>query len=541
MNRIVNEVKKYVQQVDWNLFVFLLLFMHVKLIVKLVALFFIYARRFDFSFRFSFKKSRLPLFYLSLIAIACINFFLYGLFRNNHYLLLFCMGLVIWVVCILAQHQVKLRVEKMSVEKIHGAISLFFLVNAAISFINLGLIMLDSGAVNPYLYQGNFQQYFIGTGDFIRGASFDTSTTNAILNAFGIMYFLLRNHFGRSLLCMAVLLLTCSNFTNMLVIGCLLFMFLYRTNRNQKSIIVVQVLMLVLFMAKISPHNNTYALKIAQEFFGKYSVRAKPPVIEIPITEREDSTLTAEEKKYKYAKRHLDSVQSAKEPSLVIVAEKQQQAMVPAKVEIPKENIHAPDHQHKQDSSATRLQAIALLEKEQQANKADTISKKLPGKAIAFIQLFQFYTNNPSRIFTGDGLGNFSSKMAFRASGLQIAGSYPASRIYISDEFKKNHFLVYLSYFSTDSVYHSIANSPNSVYAQLLGEYGLAGVACFLFLYLWYFGKKIGKLTYGLPVLLIMLGSFLSDYWFEQLSVVVFFELLMFLDRKEQLGEEPAV
>jgi len=70
-----------------------------------------------------------------------------------------------------------------------------------------------------------------------------------------------------------------------------------------------------------------------------------------------------------------------------------------------------------------------------------------------------------------------------------------------------------------------------------LGEYGLAGVCVFLFFYLANFTRSWKKLTYGLPVLLIMLGAFVSDYWFEQLSVVVLFELLMFVDMKSTQGE----
>src|SRR6478735_729947 len=131
----VNLVKKYMKQVDWNLFVFLLLFVNVKIIIKLLALCFIYIRRFDFSFGFSFKKSRLPLFYPLVIGIAVLNFVLYGLFKNINYSLLLCMGIGIWLVCILAQHQVKLSVEKTGVEKIHAALSLFFIVNAIISCI----------------------------------------------------------------------------------------------------------------------------------------------------------------------------------------------------------------------------------------------------------------------------------------------------------------------------------------------------------------------------------------------------------------------
>jgi hypothetical protein len=73
------------------------------------------------------------------------------------------------------------------------------------------------------------------------------------------------------------------------------------------------------------------------------------------------------------------------------------------------------------------------------------------------------------------------------------------------------------------------------VYAQLLGEYGLAGCICFLLCYLLFFAKGFKKLTYGLPIFFIMTGAFISEYWFEQLSIVVMFELLILLNRKDLL------
>jgi len=534
-------IKKNFAKVDWNLLIFLLLFMNVKLVIKVIGLCFIYFRRFDLSFKFSFKKSRLPLFYPAMIGIAILNFLLYGLFRNTHYSLLLFSGTCIWILCILAVHQVKLTTEKVDLEKIHNALLFFFAINAFVSFLDIFIIILKSGALNPYIYQGNYQEYFMSTGDYIRSISFDTSTTNALFNAFGIMYFLSRKCFGWSLICMAALLLTASNLTNILVIVCFLFLFIFRSNRAQKSIIIVQLLMLVIFMAKISPHNNDYGLKIAQEFFGRYTPDKNANIRVVPITERPDSTLSAAEKKYKHAKLYLDSISTAKNSRVLPeVKTKSPDEPLVVKPEMPKVNIHAPEYQHKQDSSETRLQAIAFLKKDQEKkSRTDTISKKAPGKVIAFIQLFRFFKDHPSRIVTGNGLGNFSSKMAFRVSGLKIAGSYPVKYTYINDDFKNNHLAVYLAYFSADSVYHSIANSPNSVYAQLLGEYGLVGVCVFLFFYLANFTRSLKKLTYGLPVLLIMLGAFVSDYWFEQLSVVVLFELLMFLDIKStQAGGE---
>jgi hypothetical protein len=98
---------------------------------------------------------------------------------------------------------------------------------------------------------------------------------------------------------------------------------------------------------------------------------------------------------------------------------------------------------------------------------------------------------------------------------------------------------VYLSYFGKDSGYHSIANSPNSFYGQLLSEYGIAGLMCFLLFYILYFVKRKVSLSYGWPVLFIFLGSLITDYWFEQLSIVIMFELMMLLDMREMNEKNP--
>eukprot|EP01039_Chlorochromonas_danica_P015397 gene15397-18091_t len=44
--------------------------------------------------------------------------------------------------------------------------------------------MIDAHAINPFRYQGQYQKYFLGTGDYIKGVTFDISTTNAVINAF---------------------------------------------------------------------------------------------------------------------------------------------------------------------------------------------------------------------------------------------------------------------------------------------------------------------------------------------------------------------
>ena len=162
---------------------FLILFLNVKLVVKLVAIFLIYLFRFNFKFGFRFRNSRLPVFYLIVIGIGILNWILSSELLNINYSISFFMGVSFWLLCILAMHQVKLSVEQNSEPVIHQTIVVFFLVNAFASILVYALIVLKTGAINPYLYQGEYQKYFIGTGDYIRGISFDTSTTNAVLKS----------------------------------------------------------------------------------------------------------------------------------------------------------------------------------------------------------------------------------------------------------------------------------------------------------------------------------------------------------------------
>lgn len=545
LSRIKTGFNKFVGQVDWNLLIFLLLFLNVKLAVKLLALVFIYIRRFNVSFRFSAKPGGLPYFYPAMMGIAIINTLVLSLYHDQNYLILLLAGISFWAMCILALHQLSLSVAQSSLTKIHNALFLFFLLNALVSFGNLLSIILEIKELNPYRYQGLYQKYFIGTGDYIRGISFDTSTTNALLNAFGVMYFLSGKKMVMALVCMSVLLLTCSNFTNLLMIACLAGFFICRSDRDQKSIIMVMLMMLVIFMANVSPQNNHYTINMMENVFGRKEQAKKIRVKEIPVTERPDSSLTAEEKKIKVASLYLDSLARVEYTIKIVQTRKKgsvhNDTAVVFKPVIPKVNIHAPEYQHRQDSSEARLQAIAYLQQIQKvagkdASGLDTSLRinQSPGKLTAFRQLFGFMRQHPSKLLTGDGMGNFSSKLAFRATGLKIAGGYPAAYTYVDDDFRKNHLSVYLSYFGKDSGYHSIANSPNSFYAQLLGEYGLAGISVFVMFYLLYFARGFTRLTYGLPVLFIMMGAFVTEYWFEQLSVVVLFELLILLNRREQ-------
>jgi hypothetical protein len=156
-----------------------------------------------------------------------------------------------------------------------------------------------------------------------------------------------------------------------------------------------------------------------------------------------------------------------------------------------------------------------------------------PGKFISFIQTFFYLKSSAKHFLFGAGVGNFSSKLAFRASGVHALGSYPEKFRYTSTDFKFNHLRSFLYYFHADASKHSVMNYPFSVYNQVLGEYGFIGAILFIIFYLGYFVSKYHKLSYGRYLLIILLEFFIMEYWFESFSLIVMFELFMLLNIKE--------
>jgi hypothetical protein len=158
----------------------------------------------------------------------------------------------------------------------------------------------------------------------------------------------------------------------------------------------------------------------------------------------------------------------------------------------------------------------------------------LPGKATGVIQSISYLSKHPDKIIAGIGIGNFSSKIAFRATGMGIRGRYPENQTYINNAFLSNHLDLYMSFFSREVGFRSVKNNPFSVYDQLLTEYGLLGLLSFIIFYFGFFAKNYKILTYGIPILLFLVFIFFIDYWFEQLSVMILFELMLFLNIKER-------
>jgi hypothetical protein len=450
------------------------------------------------------------------------------------------------MMCAVIAYNMYLIVQKDDTSNIHTTVSAFFILHIAVVFFNFLSIVFETGAINPYAYKGFNQKYYMSTGDYITGVTFDAPVTTAFICAIGLLYFLYRRQFLLSLISMAALLIMASNFANIVLVAVFVFAFIFWSSRIQKSFILIYAVMLIIFMAKISQKNNEHVGRIFYQIIDKpYDL---PPIKVFTIAELKkmpDSVLTFEERRKKHAQNFIDSMNAIrlggdyKEPENIL-----------AKKSVPDSAPKIKDtgfyEFHETEAVKGKINRFTeFLNQMYSVAVQDSLGKlynwKRPGKFIAAEQLLNFYKQHNSKLILGNGIGNFSSRLAFKATVLNIAGQYPGRFKYINEDFFINHLYLYLYFHSQEQSNHEASNTPDTVYYQLAGEYGIMGLLLLVTLYFGFFIFRVRKQSFGLPLLLLLAGSFFAEYWFEQFSIVVLFELLFFLDLKNKRREVQAI
>jgi len=525
--------KKYLQSINWTVLIFLVLVLNVKLVVKIAALLIISLINRKKLFNKQILNQGIIVFYFSMIALVVIHVMLYFSSASFPYLIAATMSAGLWFLAALASYHVFVFTNEESTEKLHNTLTLFFLLHALFILFSFSSIVIETGSFNPYEYRGLYEKYFVSTGDYIRGINFDTSVSAAIISTFGVFYFLYRHSFFFSLISMICLLLTGSNLTNLAILTIFVFIFFVRSDKVQKSMIVVDVMLIIVFMVKISPHNLEYVRDWMSAQAGRvYGVPVKKVSL-VDLKNKPDSLLDAADKRRKKALLYIDSissVQQAKDP-LKKVEAKQAEAVIDSQFYNYKS---LPGNAQKINKYEYFMDTFYTSSEIRNIHRKITNWKK-PGKWTSFLQIAGYYKDHPGKILMGNGAGNFSSRVAFKAAALNIGGIYPEKLRYINPDFKINHLYVYLFYHSQKEAEHTAVNNPDSVYGQLLSEYGVIGCLCFVFLYVGYFLKRTRYLTYGLPLLLVLAATFFFEYWFELLSITVLFEFMLLLNIKESL------
>jgi hypothetical protein len=200
-------------------------------------------------------------------------------------------------------------------------------------------------------------------------------------------------------------------------------------------------------------------------------------------------------------------------------------------------NLHYVSHAlkgNKEDVSETKaLNSIKLPF----ANQYPNAWYNRFGKAISFIQTYDYLKSSPQHFIFGAGIGEFSSQLALRTSDIKVikkSGVFERIPTYVAPSFFENHYQIFNIIYQMPPGYHSIRHFPNSFVNQLLGEYGFVGLLLFLVFYLFYFLRHLKRLSYTIPILVMLCCFMVFDYLFEYLSVVVFFEMFFLIDLKQR-------
>lgn len=522
-NTLKNKSIAFAKSTDLVLLVFLVLILNVSLVIKLAGLLFIYALR--PNFRFNFFTGRVPLFYIAMV-IYCIAEYALNFNQSKGYVLP-AVTLGFWGVSFLIIHQLKLAIEKNGIKKVENALVCFFILNALVSFYNLALIIKDSNSVNPYMFEGLSYKYFASTGDYIRGVMFDVCTANMIINSFALFYFMYLQRYILSFICFVVILLTTSNLGNIILVLFLLYVLIVHKNRLYKSIMLCYLGALIVFMVKVSPANLEYLSGTLKKLDAHKTDQQKVEQTKHRAL-NSDSLMGVYIDRKNYHPQPLNTsdtinpeVLLSKVRNTINSSSYEQNRTIDSSFEQHGKTIH-----EELMSFCKSLYGDSLTS----ADIPFMHNAKTPGKWVAWLQTIHYISQSPKKFMFGAGPGNFSSKLTFRAVGLNTDGSWPKKYRYVANDFKNDHLKLWLYYKIQPTPKHSIINYPNSVANQLPGEYGLIGVLLFIFYYLWYFVKRYKFLSYGRIILPLLLVFLLTDYWFENLSIMIIFEIMMLLD-----------
>lgn len=481
LSRIYNSIR---EKIDLPFLIFLLTISSNKIYLKVVALalIFILRPRFDFFF-----NRKISLFYPAILILATFHFlFLERDFRMEH-IALFLVGAFYWMACYGYMYQSYLFVKGNGRAKIDATIILYVSINFAACIFNYISVCIKAQSAFPFLQEGI---YGTSAGDYIWGLFGSPSYINAIICSFFAIYFLYTKRYGMFLLTSFFVLLPFANIISIVFAGALVLYLFFPGEWMRRVYILLGLVMWILMYYFISPNNFDYIAKTFKLSFTK-NEEIMP---QVSVSESKGAPQKA-----------------------------------------------APRVKYVNDSSATKQKVVvnnrhALFKDDYSGfDKYYPINLKTSaGKKIAVMQTIKFLEANPKALVFGAGMGNFSSRLAFQFSGRDSSRIFRRLPNYCSGYYYANHLLIFDAMSGLPGEYHSIKHYPNNFFSQIAGEYGLIGLGLFVVLYLWFFYKRIRNKSFFLILLLCASGYLMLDYMYEYFNVMVIFELLLFIDIKQQ-------
>lgn len=542
----MNKLRYFFQRTDWKFLLAMILLVNVQYSFKLVGFVFLLVllipQRHEIFRQIKQLKipQSVPKFFL-LMLFFTIFYYIFSLrYFDSGQITKIGMSAILWGMLYVVSIGFFLMIER-DYSKVSNTIIVFFLLNIGISLLEFGFIYLQNGGVNPYSDLGVFS---MSTGDHINGITRNSSHFNAIINLFGFIYFLDKKKYFYALLALLVVLLINSNVTTVIVILYLVVYF-FREDKFEKLITLALLVIIVVFFIRISPQNFVYVVntfdktyynklyhqreadtlnrlrqeQIRDSIIKSFTVQ-ETAIDSLDVTEHIGNTVTNQPQII--AKTGIDSI-----PIIIKIAEATQGKTNNAKGESTRALVY-------KNRTLVEKYTFKAYPNGFSAQDSAILNRYPLGKLTSFMQTIQFSFSNIKHFLIGNGPGNFSSKLAFKKSGVLDKDTTKLNEKNVNPYFKENHLKLYCYFFSKDLGEHSIIKAPFSSFNQILGEYGMFGVLLFLATYVFFFLKRIKTLTYGNYLLFILVPILMIDYFFEEMTIIFLFELLMLLDLKKE-------
>lgn len=545
---LYNKVKEYLLlRINLQLLLFLILMCNHRYTVKLLAvLLFIVLH---IRHKPKFKSDKIHLFYFSMIFIGILNLILSD-FSMNYGIVVAC-GCFIWLLNLIVHKQLNFFVDSSRSILIFNTIKLFTLLNFLLSCFDFFQVMLITKTINPFT-QLSPPPYGAMSGDLIHGLFGTEHLSNSCVSGLLFIYLLYKKEFRVGIFALLTLLLASSNLTILLVILFVVLGILFIKDKHIKYHSIISLGIILTFYTKVNPSNyyellRTFKLTKHQVFEDKTIKFALNNQDKEKIKEKEIDSLQRLWNKEKgeisnprYASNNgIDTLTENLIPSPVQGIKKQPDGAY-NEINLKKELL-------KKEKREMKSHLLKIWDQRDSAKVIADHSKyynygnlkkfnidSCPGLIISLNQTKDLLFSSPKKLLLGNGIGNFSSRLAFMS-----AKEGESSRLfqyilpqYEHKDFTENHKAIwkYVDYSGVD--YHSIKHLPFSGYNHILGEYGVIGLLSFLFFYIGYFAfrwKKLGVVKLIIPLILIMFGMY---YWFESFTLLVFFELIMLTEIK---------
>lgn len=578
------KLKEYiVRNISLELLLFLILISNHRYYFKLIAISILILSNRNFSIR----KDCINLFYVSVIAIGIINFFFGGDFTVNYTIVFIC-GVGFWVLNLIIHNQLSFLVGREEYILIYNTLKIFVFLNFLFSLVDLIQVMQITGTINPYAAITIPPPYGSMSGDLIRGFFGINHLPNACISGLFFVFFIYKKNFMISFVALLTVLITSSNLTVLLIITFLLFAIIIVRDIRIKYYSVLSFLIILIFYVKINPFNyyeilNTFKLADTNVYYKKTFDFAFDEENERNAKQKEmDSILITWNYNKKYFLKKHSTTSSNIKPQIIKEGSSVNRAVFHGKDSIvvgsstsdssnyiTKSDIKDKEQGDRAITSDSSLPEIhetnikdRLLDKNREQiklnyykiwSRSDSLKvaaenseefafgnlKKFdldikPGHLISLEQTKDLLLRSPKHFLLGNGVGNYSSRIAMLSSKEK-----EDSRLfkiilprYEHVDYRENHKAIwkYVNYLGTE--YHSFIHLPFSGYNQLLGEYGVIGLLMFMLLYVGFFIKKWKYLQSGKILIGMLLIMFNLDYWFESLTLLVFFELLILIEVK---------